>query len=192
MSWLKLGKKLLPARKAWKVFTTKLQTKLHKLHRSKAIKKPKKRLGKTTNKAALWHAFSLQPRFKREKRYHHHHHYRVHNKPAPVFIDELFIEPVPIVKEYLQQPTTAEASKKAIVQTPPSANKTKLANQQADVPGTSIREPEGHEKMHTADDMWESLALASPQMHEINERAEEFITRFRGEMQLQETMARHL
>lgn len=41
-----------------------------------------------------------------------------------------------------------------------------------------------------ADDMWESLAMASPHMHEIDDRAEEFITKFRAEMLHQESMAK--
>lgn len=61
-----------------------------------------------------------------------------------------------------------------------------------DVSGTSEEVVEGNDKISAADDMWESLALASPLMHGINERAEEFITRIRGEMQLQEMMARRL
>lgn len=43
----------------------------------------------------------------------------------------------------------------------------------------------------TNDEMWESLTLASPQLHCINERAEEFITRFRQDMLRQENMLIH-
>lgn len=50
----------------------------------------------------------------------------------------------------------------------------------------------GTSKEGEADDMWESLGLESPLMDGINERAEEFITRIRAEMQMQETMAPQL
>lgn len=43
-----------------------------------------------------------------------------------------------------------------------------------------------------ADDAWEAMVVASPQMHEINERAEEFIARFRAQMRQQEILARRL
>lgn len=43
-----------------------------------------------------------------------------------------------------------------------------------------------------ADDMWESLQVASPLMYGIDERADEFIARIKAEMQLQEMMARRL
>ncbi|KAF7119464.1 hypothetical protein RHSIM_Rhsim13G0034900 [Rhododendron simsii] len=61
-----------------------------------------------------------------------------------------------------------------------------------DVCGTSDEVVEGNDMISDADGMWESLALASPLMHGIDERAEEFIARIRGEMQLQEMMARRL
>lgn len=44
----------------------------------------------------------------------------------------------------------------------------------------------------SADSIWESMALASPQSNRINERADEFIARFRADMLLQEKLARRL
>ncbi|KAI3782973.1 hypothetical protein L2E82_13034 [Cichorium intybus] len=43
-----------------------------------------------------------------------------------------------------------------------------------------------------ADEMWESLVMGSPQMDGINERAEEFISRFRADLLVQEITARRL
>ncbi|KAL3620602.1 hypothetical protein CASFOL_035514 [Castilleja foliolosa] len=43
----------------------------------------------------------------------------------------------------------------------------------------------------SADDMWESMVLASPHTHEIDERAEEFIARIKAEMRHQEILARN-
>lgn len=48
------------------------------------------------------------------------------------------------------------------------------------------------DSMVNADDVWESMVVASPQMHEINERAEAFIARFRADMRQQEILARRL
>ncbi|KAF2320402.1 hypothetical protein GH714_027409 [Hevea brasiliensis] len=66
--------------------------------------------------------------------------------------------------------------------------------------GDSIKEAEasrpedgkGDERAIAADDMWESLGFASPQMRGIDERAEQFITSFRSEMEVQEMIARGL
>lgn len=48
------------------------------------------------------------------------------------------------------------------------------------------------ERVVSADDVWESMELASPQMNEINQRADEFIARFRAQMNHQEMLARRL
>lgn len=96
-------------------------------------------------------------------------------KAGPVYIDELFSEP------------TAAAQ---LV-----ANKSRVdLDQRARAPGTSnvgVKE-EKASATSAADDMWESLALASPQMNGIDQRAEEFIQSFRAEMELQEIMASRL
>lgn len=101
---------------------------------------------------------------------------------APVYIDQLFIEPVLALNQPLAT-TAAGAEKQA-----PVLKKGKVIDRDQAAAGTS----KGDGKSHTADDMWESLVLASPQMNGINERAEEFISRFHAEMQVQEMLDRHL
>ncbi|KAF7120609.1 hypothetical protein RHSIM_Rhsim13G0035000 [Rhododendron simsii] len=198
MSFLNLVKRLQPAKKAWKIFTTKLHTKLlHKLNRSKSMKKPVKRL-KPTTKAVPWPALALKPRFKHRRhaiqstRIFRSYHRR--KRPPPVHIDHPFIEPPASAGEHLQPPRTV-ASHMGEVREKRSQQKreAKLPCRFADdVCGTSKEVVEGNDMISDADGMWESLALASPLMHGIDERAEEFITRIRGEMQLQEMMARRL
>lgn len=61
-------------------------------------------------------------------------------------------------------------------------------SKQSQPAATENRESEG--VTGTADEMWESLGFASPQMHGIDKRAEEFIARFRAEMKDQEKLAR--
>jgi len=73
---------------------------------------------------------------------------------------------VSLPKDQLQPPATASITKESV--------------ESQEVTGTG------------ADDMWESLGLASPLMQGIDERAEEFITRIRAEMQLQEMIAHRL
>ncbi|CAK9150008.1 unnamed protein product [Ilex paraguariensis] len=185
MSWLNL-RRLSLARKVWKVFTTKLQRNLNKLNRSKLIKKPKNPIN-NTSKTVFWPFTSHKSQLRRQigtfqpahTLGYHHHGYLLQKRSKPVYIDQLFVEPVPAVNE-----TTA--SKAAIDNCSTSANKIELINQQ------TAEEDDNIEKNRSADELWESLMLASPQMHGINERAEEFIARFRAEMQLQEMLNRHL
>lgn len=204
MSCLNLNK-LLPARKAWKFFTSKLQTKLHKLRPSKTIKKPKNRLKTTGKNSSCWPAFCIQSnvrckRFKHKpSQKHSYHSYYFHNRPSAVYIDQLFIEPgVSLVKEHLQPPIKAATSaahkghKKEICPSTSNVKKPEIVDRPQNMAGTSKDDGQRNEIMHSADDMWESLVLASPQMNGINERAEEFISRFRAEMLLQERLAGHL
>nr|XP_027071525.1 uncharacterized protein LOC113696287 [Coffea arabica]XP_027095104.1 uncharacterized protein LOC113715123 [Coffea arabica] len=197
--------KLLPSRKAWRVFTDKVQTKLHKLHPSKTIKKPKNRLKKTGKKTSCWPAFCTQSKVQR-KRFKHKpsqtqtlRSYYVHKRPSAVYIDRLFIEPaaVSLVRVHSQPPkkaaaTTASKEYQEVCPSTLNTEKPELVDQRENTAGTSKEEEKLNENMHSADDMWESLVLASPQMNGINERAEEFITRFRAEMLLQEQLAHYL
>ncbi|KAL2321049.1 hypothetical protein Fmac_030018 [Flemingia macrophylla] len=167
---LKLRLRLPPARKAWKSFTSTL-SKLHR-SKSKAMKKSSKH-SKTTTVPAT----KAPAKFLVTKRFRHKRFATVisfinsfHKKPAPVYIDKLFREPSCDVVRNLKPQT-------AIAYDPPTA---KLCGETKG--GGSC----------SSDNMWESLALASPQMHGIDERAEEFIARFRQEMAAQEMLARNL
>lgn len=102
------------------------------------------------------------------------------------------------VKEYLQPPLKAAAAsnhlyKKEICPSTSSAEEPEEVGSQETIGGMNKGKGKKlSEAMHSADDMWESLVLASPQMYGINERAEEFINKFRAEMMLQERLARRL
>lgn len=87
-----------------------------------------------------------------------------------MFIDQLYVEPVSIVKEHVVSPGG-------------SSKKSENLDRKSSKEETSVVD---------ADDAWESMVMASPQMHGINERAEEFIARFRAQMHQQEILARHL
>ncbi|KAL0437368.1 UNVERIFIED_CONTAM: hypothetical protein Sradi_0444700 [Sesamum radiatum] len=203
MSFLNL-KRLLAPKKVWKVFKNKLPLKLHKLNRSKAIKKPKNLFHETSRRLG-WPSLSIQhKKFKiikpnpRPLIHHRDNHYYLQKKPSPspVFVDQLFIETVSTAKEHVHPASeTVEAVTKK--EKPCSSTTLKQSgsfDEKSSLPGSSTegRTEFDDKNMVTADDMWESLVLASPQMHEINERAEEFIARFRAEMQNQETLARRL
>ncbi|CAN4093259.1 unnamed protein product [Withania somnifera] len=187
MSCLNLGRVLLPTRKLWKLFSTKLQINFHKvLNRSKVIKKSKnpyplstkKKLAPSSIFRVQFKTKSSNTKFKYKSKSRHH------KKPAPVYIDELFIENISVVKENFAQTTmitkNKEDHKKVLV------TQIKQAEiYQGESSGTNGENYSNH------DEMWESLTLASPQLDCINERAEEFITRFRADMQRQQNLLTH-
>ena len=201
MYCLNLGKRLLPARKAWRNFTTKLQSKLHKLQKSKSIKKKTpcqrkafKRTKYRINTAVLRPSVSSQPHLQHKKQLiqppntlavQYRRSHVVQKRAAPVYVDELFNEPISKEVEPLQ--TTAVAaggSKGATARCPPSTKRMKVLNQPAMLPGSSQerRKCSSDQKTCGADEMWESVGLASPLMYGIDERAEEFIARFRADL----------
>ncbi|KAJ8558151.1 hypothetical protein K7X08_004917 [Anisodus acutangulus] len=179
MSCLNL-RRLLPTRKMWKLFSTKLQTNFHKvLNRSKVIKKsknPNPLFSKDIKKLAPSPIFRVQFKTKRSNtKFKHRHTLKYHKKSAPVYIDQLFIENISVVKENFVQPMVI-------------ANKD---HKQVCIMETEIHQGESsgtNSENYSNDEMWESLTLASPQLHCINERAEEFIARFHADMRRQENM----
>lgn len=184
MSCLRI--RLLPAKKTWKSFTAELQTKLHKLHKSKAIKKPRKsRLKGTASKPTKPYRIFVGRRLKRKSRRALpaglQRCHLLKDKAEAVYIDKLFKETVPQLVEHAEvEPRPTKLAKEIDADDQPVAT----------APETS--EGGVDEEHSAADDVWESMGLASPLMQGIDERAEEFITRFRAEMELQEIMARNL
>jgi len=184
-----LNLRLPPAKKAWKSFTSKLQRKLHKLNTSKSITKskyPTKNINSTAshilfdqkrdgNRKRLAYPPRALPFKQRSGRLGH-----VHKKSAPVYIDKLFREPV--------------SGFELMTKYPPTPKTMKILDHQAATTvapaGTSMEDEINRgERGCAADDMWESLGFASPQMQGIDERAEQFILTFRAEMEIQETIA---
>nr|DAD19893.1 TPA_asm: hypothetical protein HUJ06_021356 [Nelumbo nucifera] len=213
MSCLNLGKKLSPAGKAWKGFTFTLQRKLHKLKRSKAFKITTKRLN-TTLTAVLGRSpppFTARPQHKTTKGFtqtptvlrvrNHHKRRRIRQRFAPVYVDELFVEPFSVQVKCLGSPPTptptptgttkvidkcatsaarnhdpAESSSSRAVLTMQIKRFDMLAS-----PETIITEkvPVSHIATES------SSEPAVPQLKGVDERAEEFIAKFRAEMMLQ-------
>ncbi|MCD9643285.1 hypothetical protein HAX54_030627 [Datura stramonium] len=108
------------------------------------------------------------------------HTFKYNKESTPVYIDQLFLENISVVKENVAQTTKDHKHDVLVTET-----------EQAEIhQGESSSVTNGHEN-YSNDEMWESLTLASPQLHCINERAEEFITRFRAGMRLQENLFTH-
>ncbi|CAN6554029.1 unnamed protein product [Malus baccata var. baccata] len=185
MSCLRL--RLPPARRAWKSFTSKLHRKLHK---PKGIAKPGKNRVKAitagASSSASAFAFSsvglkpykfLQLRYKRKGRlaldfrYKRRQLLQNRGRDAHVYVDKLFEEPAVTELVGSSEPPVAKCKQTTT---------------------TAAGAESGAERgcSATADDMWESLGFSSPMMHGIDERAEEFIAKFRKEMEVQEKLAR--
>lgn len=108
-----------------------------------------------------------------------------------MFVDQLFAGPVSAVNEYVHPPAGGRRKEKST-----SLEESGIEDLIRTGPAESSREdrslPADQNMMGGPDDMWESMVLASPQMQGIDERADEFIARFRAEMNHQEMMARRL
>ncbi|XVE72935.1 hypothetical protein DITRI_Ditri11bG0077600 [Diplodiscus trichospermus] len=191
-----LSIRLPPAKKAWKNFTSKLKTRLHKLHKSKAIKKPKNnRLQSAASKTTRPSLF-LGQRLQRNRRsralpFGYQRYYVSKTKAAaPVYIDTLFKEAtVNELVGYVAQQTSEKSC--GIVQGETNLKHIDEAAAAGAEAGTSKEgEEQGVGKTSLGDDMCESTGLASPILHGIDARAEEFIASFRAEMERQEIIAR--
>lgn len=113
--------------------------------------------------------------------------YGFHKKPAPVYVDKLFKEPSCDIVKHLKPQKAENPRARKTSKLPGGAGEEEAGTSRGG--GRSERDGDGDS---TSDDMWESVALASPLMQGINERAEEFIARFRKEMEAQEIFARNL
>lgn len=103
-----------------------------------------------------------------------------------MFVDRLFKQPLEgIIEHHCLDPLPVKYM--------PSPQSITTIDRSALVAGKNDEDHDGSDaKMCEADDMWESVGLASPLTHRIDERAEEFISKFRAEMERQEMVARSL
>ncbi|WJX78997.1 hypothetical protein P8452_62164 [Trifolium repens] len=186
--------RLPPARKVWKSFTSKLGSKLHSIRKSKAMKKQRKHQSTKTIIKPYTSITTKQPKFLATKSFRRKKLVTVRSvfcsfkkKPAPVYIDKLFKEPSCDVVGYLKPEGLNYRSR---IEIDAKIDDFPRGKKEVEEGSTSRRSCE--KTSSSSDDMWESVALASPQMQGIDERAEEFITRFRRQMAAQERLARNL
>ncbi|XP_061992270.1 uncharacterized protein LOC133710262 [Rosa rugosa] len=173
--WM-LAKKLGRAKKAWKSFTGKIQSKLHELNIPKTIKTTTKRLIDfrclqffvPSKLRALTKTSST---FSRNQYYNHHyqHHNKfLHKNAATIHIDQLFAQ---------------------------SADSAHTKNRHLDAQAETSRGKEGLDEgniptrnsksVYSVEDAWQAVVARSPQLRVVDERAEEFIYKFRQDMKLQ-------
>ncbi|KAK8588380.1 hypothetical protein V6N13_087309 [Hibiscus sabdariffa] len=177
MSCLRI--KFPTANKAWKSFTSKLKTRLHK---SKTIKKPYDNHPQTAVLKTRPSPF-LCKKQRGALPFGYKRFYFSKNKAAavPVCVDKLFKEaPLTELVRYIPQP-----------QQPWGKKRKRVVEAAAEVGTSKGREKPGDE-MCDGDSQSIGLASASPTLNGIDARAEEFIASFRAEMERQETIARNL
>ncbi|KAL7084291.1 hypothetical protein ACP275_14G215800 [Erythranthe tilingii] len=191
MSWLKL-KKLLPTKKFWRAFTNKVMPlKLQKLNKSlPSSSKPNKKLKnqsykKTSGKLSWPKSLSVQPKKFKKKPKNKNTFISHQKRPPPVFVDQLFVGPASGVAETGSTSKEKSTSSKTS-EIPDQKSGPEVSNKE----NTSVSDNDMNMIDSSADDMWDSMVLASPQMEGIDERAEEFIARFRAQMHRQEMLAR--
>jgi len=161
MSSFNLAKKLTPAKKAWKSFTKKLQSKFHKLNISASVKKTTRGLKPLRSIRRL-----LIPRALTRHRspiYHHRPHsghYYLHKNMSAIYVDELFPGEVN---------NTSHAKK--IYQDEGKICKAKEMGETSDGRGENMAKGK--------------KALSLAQWQDIDQRAEDFISKFREDMKLQ-------
>ncbi|KAI4329695.1 hypothetical protein MLD38_028051 [Melastoma candidum] len=149
-----LNLKFPPARTTWKIFAAKIRRKL------RILSPPKKKSVHVAGRSRLHGGVGRRPLFKRKRQ-----------RRSPVFIDELFRRPV-------QDGTVLEHGGEAVPAKYGMSRSIKVVEWPVDVRAaetTGAEAGEGGESTTAAagDDMWESVAMASPLMQRIDERAAE-------------------
>ncbi|KAA8527771.1 hypothetical protein F0562_035360 [Nyssa sinensis] len=186
MSSFNLAKKLQHAKKAWKSFTNTLQSKLQKLNISKAVRKTTKRIiALRPIRSVIPHKLRSRTHSERLRSRHHHrlrhyHNYHQHQKIgfAAIYVDQLFPEPTSMHAKHLHSLDEASNGKMAKAEATVGV---KVIDKKA-LPKKSKA---GETSAPTMADAWKAAVSALPQLPGVDERAEEFISKFRQDMNLQ-------
>ncbi|CAI8601856.1 unnamed protein product [Vicia faba] len=167
MSRLKLSKKLKPAKKAWKNLSNNFQSKLHKLNIQKAFKTTLQRLlslfhsithlitSKTTHHRSLTSSKSL---YSPSTSYYHFQH---KNFPA-----------IPIYNKPSSSSSISSSIRHA------------QGNTSREIEEVHGDDDNKTNEMNTIEDAWKAVVAKSPMMH-VDQKAEEFIYKFREDIRLQ-------
>ncbi|KAL4354428.1 hypothetical protein GQ457_06G028780 [Hibiscus cannabinus] len=174
-------------KKAWKSFTSKLKTRLHK---SKTIKKPNDNhpqtgVLKTRSSPSLGQRLLMRKKQRGALPFGYKRFYFSKNKAAavPVYVDKLFNEvPLTELVRYIPQPQQPLGKKK----------RKHVVDEAVAEAGTSKEREKQGDDMCDGNRRSIGLTSASPTLNGIDARAEEFITSFRAEMDREETIARNL
>ncbi|KAE8704777.1 Glutathione S-transferase tau 7 [Hibiscus syriacus] len=162
---LNLAKKLKPARKAWRSFTIKVKSKLETFDVLNSIKS-------TTTRLLEFCSFHLFAPFKKRflssrlRRFNYDYLYTYQNQPRNrkvIYIDQLYGEPMSMQLQgkHKEPPQEAETSRRS---------------------GEVVEESRG---VYSIEDAWKAVVAKSPHLRGVDERADEFIYKFREERKLE-------
>ncbi|KAL1806418.1 hypothetical protein ACET3Z_029486 [Daucus carota] len=169
MSSFKLNKKLLSATKAWNKFTKKIQAKTTNLNISKSIKLA------TSHLLSLYHKTTLK--FLNRQRRRNLTNLYVRNSPsAAIYVDKLFSESTSKSLHKEKEKATGSSTSRS------SSNGAKLENTNMKISKFGKR---GVNNEFDVDEAWKKVVSSSASPLRVDERAEEFISKFRQEMEIQ-------
>ncbi|KAI3469774.1 hypothetical protein Pfo_026437 [Paulownia fortunei] len=190
MSSFNLAKKLQPARKAWKSFKNHLQSRLRHPKFVKTI------ITSRQHCTSSWRSISLFIHRKflalTKRAPPHHDHHRFHRSYSAIYVDELFPGPVPLAeprktKENMDESSSGKSANKSRPgSTTATHNDGKIqiqAQQKGLAAGKGKAKAGESSKSSGPADKWTIPML--PQFRGIDERAEEFIAKFRQDMKIQ-------
>ncbi|OMO54827.1 hypothetical protein CCACVL1_27546 [Corchorus capsularis] len=197
------ARKLKPARKAWKSFTEKFRSKLHNFHVPSSIKA-------ATNRFLEFCSHRLFTPFKKrflskyssgggryggrysydyDHLYHYQQHYQTQfqKNRKVIYIDQLYAEPPPPPPLPMQQAKRVESQ----------AAETSRRNEAAAADGKVLRrkgkekakEEEEESKIDSIEDAWKAIVARSPHLRGVDERADEFIYKFREDRKLEKEIS---
>ncbi|KAL8104916.1 hypothetical protein AgCh_028908 [Apium graveolens] len=154
-----LQKKLFSATKAWNSFTRKFQANNNNLNISKSIKRT------TSHLLSLYHKTTLKFLNRQRRRNPY-----VRNSPsAAIYVDRLFSKPT---SKSLHKEREISGSSTA----PPTAGGAKMKISKFEK--QSVRE-------FNVDEAWKKVVSSNASPLRVDERAEEFISKFRQDMEIQ-------
>ncbi|KAL6189459.1 hypothetical protein ACLB2K_040848 [Fragaria x ananassa] len=173
--WM-LAKKLGRVKRAWKRFTGKVQSKLHHLNISNTIETTTKRLLDMrclrffipSKLRALTKDSSTFSRNQYNSHHYQHHSKFLHKNAATIHIDEVFA----------QSAGNAHTKNKHL----DAQAETSRGKEELDEGNIAMR---NSKSVYSVEDAWQAVVARSPQLRVVDERAEEFICKFRQDMKLQ-------
>lgn len=177
MSCLSFQKKLLPVKRTWTTFTRSLHFKLTKIKDSKLIRTTTHHLLSLRFLSRLFIPFKRRSLTKSSDfRHFQPHRYQHYSKNcSPVYIDGLFDGDQPShpwnsaqKPVYNEKGETSKAKEEVREKTEQVGNQGRAGNVGYDV-----------------DQVWRRIIASSPQLHCVDDRAEDFISKFKEDMRLQ-------
>ncbi|KAK2400107.1 hypothetical protein QL285_049835 [Trifolium repens] len=176
MSRMRLSKKLKPAKKAWKNLSNNFQSKLHKLNIQKSFKNTLQYFlslfhsithlitTKTTHHRSLISSRSLPSTY---------YHFQ-HKNFAAIHINDL----------YNSQTRSISMNSTNKKQSSSSSNNIQHAIGETSREVEKVNEENNSNDIDTIEDAWKAVVAKSPMM-QVDQKAEEFISKFRQDMRLQ-------